>query len=402
MRLYALLLLVLVPGLGRAASSSSPAAAAKSPQAARKNFVLEVVRSAVALPQPDPQDRLRVLRSAATVIAPFDSVTAKRLAREGAHLEADLIASGQTPTVSVLSAGQADCATAKEFVESIPASAVQRAEDSLVSAITLCKAAQIPARAKVESALDSGVVASRALLALMEISGANSAWSQAQFTKMFSSLPSDGLKQAPDFAAMFSRMAPAVDKDSAKEAGLKFLDWLATQKDGGERTLAINLSTEALRNALGEEAYADALRSDPVALTVSQLAGPSTEIEHPPDDGVSVLKAMAAKGEDHDDALRAMPPAHRAREAAAHGFASGTSGDRKTADRYFDIAFSAVDEVWSDRAKTSDAPAIVEEVSEAAAQVDAVAALRRSQRLEDPSSQAISMIAVARVVVGQQ
>jgi len=41
-------------------------------------------------------------------------------------------------------------------------------------------------------------------------------------------------------------------------------------------------------------------------------------------------------------------------------------------------------------------------VSEAAAHVDAVAALRRSQALEDPSAQAISMIAVARVVVGQQ
>ena len=47
-------------------------------------------------------------------------------------------------------------------------------------------------------------------------------------------------------------------------------------------------------------------------------------------------------------------------------------------------------------------PAVVEEVSEAAAQVDPVAALRRSQALQDPSAEAISMLAVARVVVGKE
>jgi hypothetical protein len=45
---------------------------------------------------------------------------------------------------------------------------------------------------------------------------------------------------------------------------------------------------------------------------------------------------------------------------------------------------------------------VVQEVSEAAAQVDPVAALQRSERLQDPSAEAISMLAVARVVVGQQ
>jgi hypothetical protein len=385
-----------------AAASSSAPSTSSSQSTARKHFVLEVVRSAVALPQPDPQDRLRVLQSAATVIAPFDAASARRFAREGAHLEAEIIASGQTPAVSVLSGGHVDCATAKEFVESVPASAVQGAEDSLVSAMTLCKQAQDPARAKVESALDNGVVASRALLALMESAGANSAWSQAEFKKMFASLPGDAVKQAPDFAAMFARMAPAVDKDAARDAGLKFLDWLCKQKAGGERNLSITLATDALRSALGEEGYTDALQSDPVAMSVAQTVGQPGEIEHPAEDTVSVLKAMDAKGEDHTDALRAMPAAHRAREAAADGFAAGTSGDRKRAERYFDIAYSAVDEVWSARAKTNDASAVVEEVSEAAAHVDAVAALRRSQALEDPSAQAISMIAVARVVVGQQ
>jgi len=359
MRLPAFLLLFLVPTIAAVAASSSAPSTSSSQSAARKHFVLEVVRSAVALPQPDPQDRLRVLQSAATVIAPFDAASARRFAREGAHLEAEIIASGQTPAVSVLSGGHVDCATAKEFVESVPASAVQGAEDSLVSAMTLCKQAQDPARAKGESALDNGVVASRALLALMESAGANSAWSQAEFKKMFASLPGDAVKQAPDFAAMFARMAPAVDKDAARDAGLKFLDWLGKQKAGGERSLSITLATDALRNALGEEGYADALQSDPVAMSVAQTAGQPGEIEHPAEDTVSVLKAMDAKGEDHTDALRAMPAAHRAREAAADGFAAGTSGDRKRAERYFDIAYSAVDEVWSARAKTNDASAVV-------------------------------------------
>jgi len=45
-----------------------------------------------------------------------------------------------------------------------------------------------------------------------------------------------------------------------------------------------------------------------------------------------------------------------------------------------------------------NAPEVVQEVSDAAAQVDPVAALQRSQKLQDPSAEAISMLAVARVV----
>lgn len=75
---------------------------------------------------------------------------------------------------------------------------------------------------------------------------------------------------------------------------------------------------------------------------------------------------------------------------------------RPMAHHYFDIAFSSVEEVWSDRSSLSaNAPDIVQEVSEAAAQVDPIAALQRSERLQDPSAEAISMLAVARVVVGQ-
>jgi len=111
---------------------------------------------------------------------------------------------------------------------------------------------------------------------------------------------------------------------------------------------------------------------------------------------------MQNNGTDRSNDIAQMAPSLRAREAAAHGFATGTAGDRKSADRYFDIAFSALDEVWSNRSKQKDAPAVVEEVSEAAAQVDAVAALKRAQGLSDPSAQAIGMLAVARTVLGQQ
>jgi hypothetical protein len=122
----------------------------------------------------------------------------------------------------------------------------------------------------------------------------------------------------------------------------------------------------------------------------------------PEDDSVSVLQAMG-NNSDRTQELNSLPPARRAREAAASGFASGTSGDRRMADHYFDIAFSSLDEVWSDRASIkASAPDVVQEVSEAAAQVDPVAALQRSERLQDPSAEAISMLAVARVVVGQQ
>jgi hypothetical protein len=95
-----------------------------------------------------------------------------------------------------------------------------------------------------------------------------------------------------------------------------------------------------------------------------------------------------------------MKPSLRAREAAASGFADGTSGKRKLADRYFDIAFSAADEVWANRAKNANAPAVIEEISEAAAHVNAVDALQRAQKLQDPTAQAIGMLAVARVVAG--
>jgi hypothetical protein len=111
---------------------------------------------------------------------------------------------------------------------------------------------------------------------------------------------------------------------------------------------------------------------------------------------------MQSNGTDRTDEISKLAPSMRAREAAAHGFATGTAGDRKSADRYFDIAYSALDEVWANRAQQKDAPAVVEEVNEAAAQVDSISALKRAQALSDPSAQAIGMLAVARTVLGHQ
>ena len=113
-----------------------------------------------------------------------------------------------------------------------------------------------------------------------------------------------------------------------------------------------------------------------------------------------MLKAMQSAKDDRLKELEALPAPQRAREAAASGFASGTADDRTLASRYFDLAFSSLNSVWSDREKLKDAPGIVQEVSEAAAQVDSADALRRTRELDDPAAQAIGMISVARVVAG--
>ena len=64
------------------------------------------------------------------------------------------------------------------------------------------------------------------------------------------------------------------------------------------------------------------------------------------------------------------------------------------------MAFAAVDEVWGARTPEQNAAAVVQEVSEAAAQIDSVNALTRAQKLRESSAQAIAMLAVARVVAG--
>jgi hypothetical protein len=201
---------------------------------------------------------------------------------------------------------------------------------------------------------------------------------------------------------MFAGAAGEMDKDAVKTAGTKFLRWLAKLPDSPQRSVAFNLTGAAMGDRLGEAGYQEVLRSDPMIQQTVNNAGQNAVLPTPEDDSVSVLQAMG-NNSDRTQELNSLPPARRAREAAASGFASGTSGDRRMADHYFDIAFSSLDEVWSDRASIkASAPDVVQEVSEAAAQVDPVAALQRSERLQDPSAEAISMLAVARVVVGQQ
>jgi hypothetical protein len=210
------------------------------------------------------------------------------------------------------------------------------------------------------------------------------------------------VNEAPNYAAMFVRAAPEMDKDAVKTSGLKFLLWMGKLPDSNERKVAVNMTTDALSTILGKDGYDELLRSDVMAQQVAASGDKDAVLTPPSEENTSVLAAMQ-KTDDRTSELESLPPSMRAREAAASGFASGTAGDRKTADHYFDIAFSSLDEVWSSRASLStSAPAVVQEVSEAAAQVDPTQALQRTERLQDPSAEAIGMLAVARVVVGSE
>jgi hypothetical protein len=249
-------------------------------------------------------------------------------------------------------------------------------------------------------AMDTNVVAPRLALSLMESIGTKTPWSQDQFEKLFKSLPSDAKavnNEAPNFAAMYARMAPEVSFDVARASGLRLLAWLGKLDPEGPRNLAVNITTGAMKDVLKDK-YDTALESDVMARQVAQTAGQQGEVDSPPEENVSVLEAMGGKGQDRSADLNQMEPSQRAREAAASGFANGTNGDKKLATRYFDIAYSSLNEVWNKKDELADAASIVQEVSEAAAQVDPVNALQRSRALQDPTAQAIGMIAVARVV----
>jgi hypothetical protein len=381
-------------------SGVAAAAAGASKLSPEQKFVVDTVRMAVALPQSDPQDRLRVLSSAADVISPIDKKMARQFWSEGARIETDLVRVGQTPAVSMMSSGQVDCNAALSFVENLPDDAVLRAEQSLIGAVTSCQKQTLdPVSRKLDAGLAKHVVAPRALMATMAAQGDTSAWSQEHFTKMFASLPdpAENKAEAENFAAMYAQASPNVDKESAAKAGVQLLKWLGKVEDSPVRGLAIRITSGAMQQTLGDEGYQKALQSDIVASTTVQNAGEEREIERPKQEGVSVLSAMQNQG-DQTERLRGLPAPERAREAAANGFAAGTSGDKKQASKYFDMAFSAADEAWEARTPETNAAALVQEISEAAAQVDSVNALTRAQKLHDSSAQAIAMLAVARVV----
>jgi len=400
---------VLGLGVGGYAQGASPKLQAKPPAPAQnqskaltreQKFVVDTVRMAVALPQSDQQDRLRVLSTAAEVVSPIDKKMAKGLWSEGVRIESELVRLGQAPAVSMMESGQADCTTAQSFVENLPESAAGKAEQALIGAVTVCpKQTLDPVSRKLEAALAKGVVPPRALMATMQAQGETSPWSQEHFAKMFASLPDphDNAAEAENLAAMYAQMSEHVGKDVAAKAGLQMLNWLGKVEDSPLRGLAIRIASGAMQQALGEEAYQKALQADVVANSVVQNAGPEREIERPQDEGTSVLEAMDNKG-DQTERLRGLPPPARAREAAANGFAAGNAGNKQQARRYFDMAFSAADEVWDARTPETNAAAVVQEISEAAAQVDSINALTRAQKLRDSSAQAIAMLAVARVV----
>lgn len=370
-----------------------------------QKFVLDTVNMAVALPQPDPQDRLRVLATAANVISPIDQKIAKLLWHEGVRIESELIQVGKTPAVSLMASGQADCEAAQSFVENLSENSVVAAEQSLIGAVTSCQTQTLDiVSRKLDAALQKRLFAPRALMATMEAKGTKSQWSQLHFEQMFHSLPDpqESGAEAENFAAMYARMSGEVDKDTAKKAGLELLEWLGKLDDSGLRTLAVNITVGAMKQALGEKDFQEALSSDVLAGSTVRNAenGAPGQVDRPPMESASVLEAMKDNGSDRSDQLRDLPASERAREAAAHGFAAGTSGDKQQAKKYFDMAFAAVDEVWEARTPEQNTAAVVEEVSEAAAEVDSLNALTRAQALRDPSAQAIAMLAVARVVAG--
>src|SRR5579884_84363 len=387
-------------------AKKSPAKpATTAPRAAKltqgQKFVIDTVKMAVALPESDQQDRLRVLASAAEVTLPIDKKMAKGFWTEGARIESELIRVGQTPSVSIMSTGQVDCTVAQSFVENLPDAAVARAEQSLIGAITTCpKQTLDPVSRKLDAALGRNIVAPRALMAAIQTQGEKSVWSQAHFAKMFDSLPDpkENAAEAENFAAMYAQMAPEVNKDIAASSGLRFLNWLSKLDDSPLRGLSIHITSDAMRQALGEEAYQKALQSDVVANSTVQNAGEIREIQREEPQGVSRLAAMSNQSTDQTERLSSLPAPDRAREAAANGFAAGHAGKKQQAGKYFDIAFSAADEVWDARTPEMNAAAVVQEVSEAAAEVDSVNALMRAQKLRDSSAQAIAMLAVARVV----
>lgn len=366
-----------------------------------QKFVIDTVKMAVALPESDQQDRLRVLSSAAEVVSPIDKKMAKGFWTEGARIETDLVRLGQTPAVSMMSTGEVDCAVALSFVENVPDSSVLFAEQSLIGAITTCpKQTLDTVSRKLDGGLEKRVVAPRALMAAMAAHGEKTAWSQQHFAKMFAALPDpqQNAAEVENLAAMYAQMAGSVDKDIAAKAGLQVLVWLGKLDDSPLRSLSIKITAGAMQQALGNEAYQNALQSDLIASSTVQNAGPDREIERPQTEGVSILAAMNSTNTDQTDQFSGLPPTERARAAAAQGFATGTSGKKQQASKYFDMAFSAADEVWDARTPETNAAAVIQEVSEAAAQVNSLNALTRAQKLRDSSAQAIAMLAVARVV----
>ena len=133
--------------------------------------------------------------------------------------------------------------------------------------------------------------------------------------------------------------------------------------EGSDRNLGVNVTTGAMRELLGPQGYEETLASNVMARQMAQTEGQAAETEREAEESVSVLEAMRDK-EDRTAALSELPPSLRAREAAASGFARGNEGDLEAANKYFDLAFSAVDSAWDVRGEHTSMAAVVTEVCE--------------------------------------
>lgn len=389
---------------GAATQAVNPVPAQQYAQ--RSKFALNVLNAAVALPQNNDQDRLRVLVSAARLANDVSPATKKALVREGTQVEARLIAAGEKPQVSMVETGMVDCASVAELVDAIRPEIMSAAESTISAAVSQCpRQALAPVERLLGDAIGRNAAPARALMATMEAAGAKSAWTLQQFDAVFNGLPDpkeqDSVTQAPMFAMLYSEFAPGADVASASKAGARLLAWLGKMDDSPERVQAAGTAVAAIQKLVGEKGLKEIEESDPLAAQAAQLAGQPMEIAAPeeePNVSVGQLDTSA----DHSNELADYPAPRRAREGAAYGFAAAGAGDKQAAERYFDIAFSALNELWSDRLPGQNVGGLVEEVSQAAANVDPTSALQHAERLAEPSARAISMIAVAQAVLNRQ
>lgn len=372
--------------------------------AQRKAFALNVLQAALAIPQNDQQDRLRVLVSAARLANSVSPAWKKKLAREGIELESRLIASGQRPQVSMVEAGNVDCPSVAELVEVMRPEAMSIADKTVAAAVTSCpKQTLEPAERKITDALQHGNPPPLSLLAAMRAAGAKSNWTLQQFDSVFSNLPDPqrSAAQAPLFASLYESFAGDVDTASARNAGAKLLAWLGKMASGPERVQAATTAVRVMKEVLGTHRFQEIVESDPIAAQAAQLAGQPAQMPVPEEDARVEIGRLDLT-QDHTSELEKEPAPRRAREAAGYGFAAGNAGDKQEAQRYFDIAFSSLNEVWSDRLPGMNVASIIDEVSQAAANVDPVSALQHAEHLQEGSSQAISMLAVAETVLNRQ
>ena len=380
--------------------------AAPQQLAQRSKFALNVLQSAVALPQNDPQDRLRVLVSAAQLANSLSPKLKTSLAREGIELESRLIGGGQQPQASMVESGIVDCTAVGGLVDALRPEAMASADRTISAAVRSCpKQSLEPVERKLSDALQRGGAPPRALMAAMEVAGAKSNWTLQQFDAVFSNLPEvkehTSVSNAPLYAGLYERFAPGVDSVSARNAGVKLLAWIGKMDSAPERIQAATTATRAMIKVLGAQRFQELIESDPIASQAAQLAGQPAQMPIA-DEESRIEVGRLDTSQDHSADLENYPAPRRAREAAAYGFAAGSNGDTRLAQRYFDVAFSALNDVWSNQLPGIDVPSIISEVSQAAANIDPVAALQRAQRLQDNSSQALSMIAIAQTVLNRQ